>query len=122
MTVLHNQSDVIVFADDIIKELCIKAFDTNGDGELSYAEAAAVTYLSQMKLTKKTFKSFDEFQYFTSVKALPVGYFKETDIRSIILPYNLESITDEAFYHCSSLNYISIPESVTSIGDYAFRG
>ena len=56
VTVLHDQSnDAIVFADEIMKELCTKAFDTNGDGELSHAEAAAVTDLSQMKLTKKTF-------------------------------------------------------------------
>lgn len=48
----YNKS--IEFADPIMKEMCVNAFDTNGDGELSYKEAAAVTDLSEMVLTKKT--------------------------------------------------------------------
>ena len=56
---------------EIMKEMCVSAFDTNRDGELSYEEAAAVTALSVMKLTDKSVKSFDEFQYFTSVKFIP---------------------------------------------------
>ena len=123
VTVLQDdKSDAIAFADDIMKELCITAFDTNGDGELSYAEAAAVTDLSQMKLTKKTFKSFDEFQYFTGVTSIPDRYFREIGIKSIILPRSLKSIGDGAFLVCSSLQSITLPESVTSIGGNAFRG
>ena len=123
VTVLSDKpNDVIVFADDIMKELCINAFDTNGDGELSYAEAAAVTDLSQMKLTKKTFKSFDEFQYFTRVTTVPKGYFARIGIMSIILPYNLKSISNEAFAGCSNLQSINIPESLTHIGKDAFLG
>ena len=122
VTVLQDdKSDAIAFADDIMKELCITAFDTNGDGELSYAEAAAVTDLSQMKLTKKTFKSFDEFQYFTGVTSIPDRYFREIGIKSIILPRSLKSIGDGAFLVCSSLQSITLPESVTSIGVDAFR-
>ena len=35
----------IVFADDTVKALCVQNWDTNGDGELSYLEAASVTSL-----------------------------------------------------------------------------
>ena len=123
VTVLHVQSnDVIVFADDIMKELCITAFDTNGDGELSYTEAAEVKSLIYMTLTKKTFKSFDEFQYFTSVTAIPDRYFRGVSIKSIVLPYRLKSIGSYAFQECSSLQSINIPDSVTSIGSSAFKG
>ena len=34
--------------------------------------------------------------------------------------YKVTSISEEAFYNCSSLTSITIPSSVTSIGDYAF--
>ena len=135
----------IEFADPVMKEQCVTAFDTNGDGELSYAEARAVTDLSKMVLTNKTFKSFDEFQYFTSVKRIPSYYFEYSNIKSIILPpsvtqinyrvfadcsnltsiYIPDSVTTidmYAFYNCSSLTRIDIPHSVTSIGDSAFQG
>ncbi len=36
--------------------------------------------------------------------------------------YKVTSIGDIAFYDCSSLTQIAIPEGVTSIGDYAFSG
>ena len=39
---------------------------------------------------------------------------------TINLPDTLTSIRDYAFYHCSSLTSITIPDSVTIIGDYAF--
>ena len=55
----------IVFADEKVKAKLVAAFDTNGDGELSYAEAAAVTSLKGVFGSIKTYKSFDEFQYFT---------------------------------------------------------
>ena len=112
----------IEFADPVMKEQCVTAFDTNGDGELSYAEARAVTDLSKMVLTNKTFKSFDEFQYFTSVKRIPSAYFEYSNIKSIILPPNVTELNYRVFAHCSNLTSIYIPDSVTSVGQYAFYG
>ena len=39
-----------------------------------------------------------------------------------VIPDSVTSIGDYAFYECESLTEISIPNSVTSIGDYAFYG
>ena len=41
-------------------------------------------------------------------------------LRTIILPNNVESIQNYAFYKCTSLTSITIPNSVTSIGSRAF--
>ena len=43
-------------------------------------------------------------------------------LTSITIPNSVTSIGTEAFYGCSGLTSINIPNSVRSIGDYAFRG
>ena len=37
-----------------------------------------------------------------------------------VIPDSVTSIGDYAFYYCDSLTSVVIPDSVTSIGDYAF--
>lgn len=112
----------IEFEDEVMKELCVNAFDTDGNGELSFDEAAAVTDLSQMQLTKKTFKSFNEFKYFTSVTIVPAGYFKGTGIKSIELPNSITNIYSTAFQDCKSLQSVTLPTGKVSFGVEAFYG
>lgn len=44
-----------------------------------------------------------------------------TSLRSLVIPDSVTSIGDGAFQFCSALNDIVLPDSVTSIGDSAFR-
>ena len=107
--------EIIQFADANVKAICVKNWDTNGDGELSKTEAAAVTSLNQVFYRNGDITSFDEFQYFTGVKEIGEREFMDcSKLSSIILPSTLESINREAFYYCG-LSEITIPASVTSI-------
>ena len=45
-----------------------------------------------------------------------------SSLKEITIPEGVASIGDDAFYHCRGLTSITIPESVTSIGGYAFLG
>ena len=116
------KGDYIVFEDSVMKQLCVAAFDTNGDGELSYQEAADVVDLSKMTLTKKTFKTFNEFEHFTSVTKIPASYFKQVGIKSIKFPKGLKTIEKYAFQNCTSLESVVFPEGLETIGEYAFSG
>ena len=44
-----------------------------------------------------------------------------TGCKNTIIPNSVTSIGNSAFRSCSSLSSVTIPNSVTSIGDYAFR-
>jgi len=89
----------IDFADANVKVILLTQtkIDINGDGEISYEEAAAVTSLGYIFQWQKIV-SFDELQYFTG----------------------LTSIDNDAFNGCTSLTSITIPNSVTTIGWLAF--
>ena len=53
----------------------------------------------------------------TTLIQFPIGNTRS----EYIIPNSVTSIGDYAFYECSSLTSITIPESVTSIGENAFR-
>ena len=48
------------------------------------------------------------------------AFYRCTGLTSITIPNSVTSIGDYTFYGCSGLTSITIPNSVTSIGDYAF--
>ena len=89
--------DSIVFADAIVKQICVEKFDTNGDGELSEKEASAVTAIGGQFFGeyRELVSSFNELHYFVNLTYLGVS----------------------AFWGCSNLESISIPESVTEMDD-----
>ena len=49
-------------------------------------------------------------------------YLNDIEITDLVLPNSVTSIEDYAFRNCSSLTSVTIPNSVTSIGDEAFCG
>lgn len=88
----------INFADANVKAICVANWDSNNDGELSYAEAAAVTSLGNVFKNNTDIHSFNELQYFLS----------------------LASIGEQAFYGCTEITQVTIPEHVVTIGSKAF--
>ena len=137
-----GSSGNIQFADPIAKYACVEKFDTNGDGEVSYAEAAAATSLTGLFTNWNTVTSFEEIRYFTGVTStsgvftglnklthitIPdnittLGTFQNcTSLESVVLPESLESLPAYCFDGCSSLTDVTLPTGLTAIPNSAFR-
>ena len=50
------------------------------------------------------------------------AFYRCTGLTSITIPNSVTSIMQKAFYGCTGLTSVTIPNSVTSIGDYTFYG
>ena len=110
----------IQFNDENVKTICISNWDTNEDGNLSYAEAATVTTIGTIFKGNTTITTFDELQYFTGITILDYEAFENcTQLISVIIPENVKKIANNVFYQ-SGLQSVVIGSNVTSIGNQAF--
>lgn len=115
---------IITFKDNGIKASLVARFDSDNDGEISYYEAAAVTDIASFKdaFTAKSYRSFEEFKYFTGISYVPDNMFTDwLVIDAITLPNSIRWIGMQAFMGCSRLKVIDIPDAVKQIGYEAFR-
>ena len=118
----------ITFADINVKNMCVKLWDIDGDGELTCNEAALVKSLYGFANTSfvdeyaKIYTSFEELEHFTGLEEIPYMLFSQcSNLSSIRIPNNIKKIGDYAFQGCEKLSSILIPNSVTSIGNCAFQ-
>ena len=117
-----NQNKPIQFEDELTKQICVKNWDSNGDGELSYAEAAAVTKIGEI-FCNTDIVYFAELKDFTRLKKIDNYAFQScSKLSSLIIPDSVTDIGYQAFEGCKSLASITIPDGVTSIGKWAFVG
>ena len=103
--------DIISFADPVTKQICVSNWDTDGDGELSKAEAAAVQDLNKV-FQKSSITSFDELRYFTGLSTIPQGNFWQCErMESIIIPVNVTKLGDWLFQECHNLSRLEVDEN-----------
>ena len=124
--VVHQYSyaanTIIQFADEKVKAKLVEAFDTNKDGELSIKEAREVKSIEGVFGAIKTYQSFDEFQFFTSVTEIPASMFEGWRLTSIVFPESIIKIDKNGFKDCSSLQNIVVNNALSIIGQSAFSG
>ena len=117
------QDGNISFADANVKAICVANWDTNEDGELSYAEAAVVTSFGGVFYNNTEITSFEELQYFIGLTTLSGFNGCSGLMGSLMIPNSVTTIGGSAFSGCSGLTGdLVIPNSVTTIGSSAFYG
>jgi hypothetical protein len=110
------------FADAMVRSLCIANWDADGDGAVTYGEAAAVTTLGDV-FKGQRIKSFQELYYFTGLTNLDANAFSGcAQLASIRLPKGLKTIGEGSFSGCTSLKSLELPDGLTAIGSSAFSG
>jgi len=120
-----RMEDIVSFEDKNVHDLCVAQWDTNGNGELDYSEAAAVTEIPDYMFANTSIEWFDELYHFTSLTRIGDGAFKNCTslIGMSFLFQNAVSIGDEAFSGCSSLRTLGgYRELFSHIGKDAFKG
>lgn len=138
-----DPTGIVTFVDPIAKSACVEKYDENKDGEISYAEAAAVKSLDGLFDNWKTVSSFDELRFFTGVTStegvfdqltqlkrvtIPdnittLGWFMGcTALESVVLPSTLSTLPQACFFNCSSLSSIVLPRSLQMIPESCFYG
>lgn len=116
-----TSSAFIVFQDDEVKRLCCLKYDTNGDGELSFDEAASVTSINET-FRGCCIKTFNELKYFTGLTEIPhKAFFGCSSLYSITLPPNVTRLGGYAFAEAQKLLEIIIPEGVMEFGTSCFK-
>ena len=116
-----ESTDIITFADAEVKRICVENWDIDGDGNLSFEEAAGVKDLGERFKDAISITSFDELQYFTGLTSIPYRAFYNCEkLSSMKIPESVTSIGMGAFVGCD-LKSIYIPKNVASIGGYAFE-
>ena len=118
-----NAANFIQFEDAAVKALCVANWDKDGDGELSYDEAEAVTSLNKVFSMQKDITRFNELEYFTGLTTIEAQAFAGCiQLASITLPESIRSIGERAFQGCTSFEMVGLPMEVEHVGAYAFEG
>ena len=90
---------------------------------MSENEAAAVNDLEDIFKGNTSITSFNELSYFTALTSIgSSAFYGCTSLTSVTIPNNVLSISSSAFYGCTSLTSVTIPYNVSGIGDSAFYG
>ena len=113
----------INFSDEEVEKICIRNWDFNNDGKFTKDEATRVTNLNKAFFLNTKIKDLNVLSFFENLKELNRNEFYYCrSLEQITLPSGLRTIGDSAFANCRELKGLIIPRSVESIGSGIING
>lgn len=107
----EEERKIIHFEDVKAKEFCVRHFDTDGNGKLSYEEAASVTddaffnAQSNDAALVGSIEYFDELRFFTALTKLSKNF---PNVKRITLPEGLSDVTHALFLYVRNMERFTI--------------
>ena len=118
----NYQAKAMSFSDATVRNICLSNWDADGNGKLTYGEAAAVTSLGTA-FQGQNIKTFNELYYFTGLTAIEDDAFNGcSQLTAIRLPKSLKQVGERAFKDCAKLTQLDFFASMKTIGAEAFSG
>lgn len=124
---LIREKNFIKFEDPNAEKLCLKYFDTDNNGRISFDDLKQAAKVGEIfrtdELCTKIVK-FNEFKFF-SIKDLDnIRFIKFTSLEEIELPLTLENTSNRSFcyIYLNKIKKLIIPEGVKTIGELCFMG
>lgn len=108
------------FEDKEVRDVFVRAFDKDGDGRISYTEAAEVTdeEFSKISLKNTKAKVLIELGYFYNVTKLPQFFCYNSYIEKVVIPKNIKSVGSYNFNNIKSNTLELIIEGSPFIPEY----
>lgn len=123
-------SPYIQFADAKVERVLMENNVSSDGVGITMADAQAVTSIGTWFKGNQSIETFDELQYFTGLTYLTTtssangdnaAFFDCTSLRRVTLPLSITMIGDYSFCKCSSLSEIKGVDNVVKINRYAFQ-
>ena len=112
---VYNQEIEIV--DDEVKRICLAKWDYNNDGKFTKDEAKQVDNLNKAFRLNMKIRNLNILHYFENLRRLnSEEFYLCSSLEEISLPSGLVSIGDSVFVKCRVLKEIELPPSVVRIG------
>ena len=107
----EEERKIIHFEDVSAKEFCARHFDADGNGKLSYEEAASVTDDAFFNAQSNdaglvgSIQYFDELRFFTALTKLSKNF---PNVKRITLPERLSDVGHALFFYVSNMERFTI--------------
>lgn len=109
--VQYSYLDLIEFEDPVVKSICVRLADLNGDGEVSFEEAAVLPGMKKEDFEGEDISSFNEFQHFASFATYSTTssyLFEGSSLRTITVRDGLTKLGKGMFKDCANLETANI--------------